>query len=115
MRNSHFRKKMIKCLTFHHNKAQHPHTVTCKGLREEKSKTALAWTLCVPKPKCFLLNHLLTFKYLILTMGAGYTMMNEKNKVQVHCGMKFLHLNIIKIMEILYHTKPKFTHKIKEQ
>lgn len=38
-------------------------------------------------------------------MGAEYTMMNEK--------IKFLYLNIIKLMEIVYYTKPKFTHKTK--
>lgn len=47
-------------------------------------------------------------------MGVGYIMMNEKNKVQVYCGMKFLYLNIIKIMEIFYYIKFKFIYKIKE-
>lgn len=38
-------------------------------------------------------------------------MINKKGKVQVQYNLKFLHLNIIKIMEIVYHSKPKFTHK----
>lgn len=54
---------MLKCLTFHYGKVQHPFVAICKKLREENSKMALAWIFCVPKSKRYLLSHLSIFKY----------------------------------------------------
>ena len=105
---------MLKCLTFHYSEVQHPYVATCKKLRGKTLKIALAWIFCVPKSKCYLLNHLLIFKYLFdIDYGCwiNYDQSLKKGKVQVQYSLEFLHLNIVKIMEIVYHSKPKFTHK----